>query len=372
MSAAHVRTRKTPPPEKAEAIRLRSWVIASFWTVILLLGLPVWWKTTSIYRAELPLQDIASWASGTACSPVFPLQIWIYAPLVPCAEARHFVQTTQHALDDLNEFPTHHLRLRLVDSHVLESENKSSASQDCTYQVADEVLKQGRGPALSLHLRPDGNGQTPRLEIERFSTNVKLSYATNQLPSISSSSSPLTAYLATELHSLFLEEQASIAHILASQDSLPNASQSQRLLKSLPRSLVDPIAHRSSHTLKYASTYHLTFSLFSAGSNPSSWDVSEALKEHIQPWLTGLSSIYNFNVNTQVQLYASFSPSVQPKYDSISNTTTLVHDDLSAFINAAEWPLSPSLGSPAGPTINFVLYRQNQLDNPSMGRNQHP
>lgn len=68
MSAAQVQARKLPPPEKAETIQLRRLVIVSFWAVILLLGLPVWWKTTSIYRAELPLQDIASWSSGTVSS----------------------------------------------------------------------------------------------------------------------------------------------------------------------------------------------------------------------------------------------------------------------------------------------------------------
>lgn len=275
---------------------------------------------------------------------------------MPCAEARHFVQTTQHALDDLNEFPTHHLRLRLADSYIGEYDNRTSTSQECVYSTADEAVKQGKGPSLSLHLKPDSKRQSPKLETGQYSANADLSYAPNQLPTLPSSSSSLTTYIATELHSLFLEEQASIAYILASQDNLPNASQSQRLLKSLPRLLVDSVAHRSTHSLKYASTYHLTFSLFSAGSAPSSWDISEALRDHIQPWLTALSSTYNFSVNTQVQLYASLSPSVRPKHDDTSNTTTLEYDDLSAFVNAAEWPLSPSLGSPSGPTINFILY----------------
>ena len=59
-----VTTSKEPPPENPEAIRLRTKVVFSFWTVILLLGLPTWWKTTSIYRAELPLQDMLDWADG--------------------------------------------------------------------------------------------------------------------------------------------------------------------------------------------------------------------------------------------------------------------------------------------------------------------
>ncbi|KAH0272426.1 hypothetical protein KCU71_g18559, partial [Aureobasidium melanogenum] len=66
-------------------------------------------------------------------------------------------------------------------------------------------------------------------------------------------------------------------------------------------------------------------------------------------------SVSKFSVDTQVQLYASLSPSLHgPQYDETSNQWTLMRSDLSAFINAAEWPLSPSIG--VGPTINFVAY----------------
>jgi phosphatidylinositol glycan class S len=53
-----------PPPEKPSAVRQRSYVVLSFWLVVLLLGLPIWWKTTAIYRAELPLDSMLKWADG--------------------------------------------------------------------------------------------------------------------------------------------------------------------------------------------------------------------------------------------------------------------------------------------------------------------
>jgi phosphatidylinositol glycan class S len=55
---------KGPPPESKEGIWLRRTAILSFWAVVVLLGLPIWWKTTAIYRAELPLQDMTDWAEG--------------------------------------------------------------------------------------------------------------------------------------------------------------------------------------------------------------------------------------------------------------------------------------------------------------------
>lgn len=54
------------PPETPEAISTRFLVIATFWAVIIFLGFPIWWKTTSIYRAHLPIQEMVDWADGKA------------------------------------------------------------------------------------------------------------------------------------------------------------------------------------------------------------------------------------------------------------------------------------------------------------------
>jgi phosphatidylinositol glycan class S len=58
------KAKKEPPPEKPEQIRMRSFVLLSFWAIIILLGLPIWWRTTTIYRANLPLDHMMDWAEG--------------------------------------------------------------------------------------------------------------------------------------------------------------------------------------------------------------------------------------------------------------------------------------------------------------------
>lgn len=60
---------KSPPPDTPENARIRCLVVASFWGVVLLLGLPLWWLTTSIYRAPLPLKEMQGWASGRVRAP---------------------------------------------------------------------------------------------------------------------------------------------------------------------------------------------------------------------------------------------------------------------------------------------------------------
>jgi len=57
-------TRKQPPVEKPSDIRRRTWVILSFWLIVVCLGLPIWWETTTIYRANLPLTEMLEWSDG--------------------------------------------------------------------------------------------------------------------------------------------------------------------------------------------------------------------------------------------------------------------------------------------------------------------
>ena len=63
-----INAKKQPPPEKPEAVWLRSKIILSFWAVVVCLGLPVWWQTTSIHRARLPIQEMLDWSEGTVCA----------------------------------------------------------------------------------------------------------------------------------------------------------------------------------------------------------------------------------------------------------------------------------------------------------------
>jgi phosphatidylinositol glycan class S len=283
---------------------------------------------------------------------------------------------TQHALDDLNEFSAHHLRLRLTQS--LQSTNASTAGAGPSLNPVpmNTVHETGEDVALTVKLQYRDTATTPVAEFHSYSPAVDIFYSQNQIPSTSSTSSPLAKFIAHELQEMFTEEQATIAYILAtsnfatnhhtslpagqvplsSQPVPPNTREPRsKLIKSVPAELAANLARRTTRSLKYAPTYHLTFSLFTPNAIPSSWDIGAAIEEYLAPLLDSFSSISNFTVDTQVQLYASFSPSVQePQYDPERGAWTLRNEDLSGFINAAEWPLSPSIGS--GPTVNFVLF----------------
>ncbi|KAL3477962.1 phosphatidylinositol-glycan biosynthesis class S protein-domain-containing protein [Aspergillus californicus] len=328
-----------PPPENSSAIQNRFRVVAAFWAVILFLGFPIWWKTTSIYRAELPVQEMLDWAGGKSCRPVFPLEIRFDTPSLPDLEAQQLLRITQHTLDDLNEFSAHHLRLKLADEEAQQATEKADT-------------------ALIVRLLAQDDLTTPRSQLHTDTTTLDVFYSPSQIPPLSSSNSPLSSYIAGELQRLFAEEKAIMSHILSNNAMganvnapIPNSQAQQQISPELAES----ITKRLRRSMKYAETYHLALSLFTPGSAPSSWDIESAVQEYISPLVQALSPISNFTIDTQVQLYAGFSPTTPaPEYEEAEAIWTLKEENLSAFINAAEWPLNPSIGP--GPTINFILY----------------
>ena len=256
---------------------------------------------------------------------MFPLRIAIQADSLQEQEAQNLLRLTQHALDDLNDFSGHHLRLELS--------SRSSGTDD--------------GTALAIRLTP---GESTTSTLDPHSPILDITYPPNSIPSPSSSSSTLATYLANELRFTFAEEQAIISYLL-SASSFPS---DQRHQSPAPE-FADALAKRTTRSLKYAPTYHLTFSLFTSGPLPNSWEIEAAIDEYMKPVLDVLGPIHNFTIDTQVQLYAA--PGVQ--------NPLLTKEDLSSFINAAEWPLSPSIGG--APTINFLVFVGNQTIESSGG-----
>ena len=260
---------------------------------------------------------------------------------MPAQDAQHLMRTTQHALDDLNDFSSHHLRLVLADS--VRNKSRLRTGEHGSIQQEQEDI------AMTINLVSDGSGPTPRADLHAYEPTMDVYYTPNQIPSSSSTGSPLASFIANELQRTFDEEQSVLAFSMAQTSWQPAH------LKRITQEMVDSLGKRKTRSFKYAPTYHLTFSLFTPTATPSDWDIEAALNDYLTPLLKSLSAVSNFTVDTQVQLYATLSPSIAgPQWNGFRQMWTLNKEDLGGFINAAEWPLSPSIGD--GPTINFILY----------------
>lgn len=201
-------------------------------------------------------------------------------------------------------------------------------------------------PALVISLSENAKQNTPEAVLLSMTPTLEVKHG----PISSSTATTLAEYLLGVVRQIFEDEQASVAYLL--RDSSFNSASKGIQLRPETTQVIEK---RTTRAFKYSSTYHVTLSLFAASAAPSVWDIEAAVHQYIQPLLRQLSPISNFQIDTQVQLFASFSPSIAgPHFDEASNTYRLQQSDLSGFINAAEWPLSPSIGS--GPTINLVLY----------------
>ena len=356
--------KKSPSPDTPENTRIRSLVILSFWVVVITIGLPLWWITTAIYRAPLPLKEMQSWADGRvgispcvavnllflltaskACRAEFPLLIDVEALTLPDPE--NLLKTVQHALDDANDFSAHHLRLRL-------STNSS------------KVEDGGESVAATLRLSQGAAGSPHSYVLSPSSRAIDLFYSPSYNPT------SLSAFVASTLQEIFAEEQQMISYLLASSTPTPSPLPSSgggnggNGVKVVNKVNTAEIARKMSRIVKYSPMYHLTFSLFTAAGDPSSWEIEEAVSEYLQPLLDALGGISGFTVDSQIQFYASLSSSVVPTWvpdsekgeegeeeEGDSGRYILKKEDLSSFINSAEWPLVSITSYPA---INFIIY----------------
>lgn len=294
-----------------------------------------------VFRAELPYDTMYQWNAGEvpsnhqytsphtkfwqACSPVFPLQVVLDSPELPPAKVQTLLTQTQHALDELNDFSAHHIRLSLPSG----------------VDVQDDT-------ALTVQLLPVDGTANPSAILRPQSTILDVSFAPDSIPTTASPSSSLATFVANELYNLFLYEHATIGHMLASSPGPHSPS------KPLSSEFLALLEDRKTRAMKYSPTYHLTFTLLTPSASPSDWEVDKAIEAIVKPLTRVLSPVRGFTIDTQVQPYATFSSSLHPVYSDSRRAWFIDQAELGSFINAAEWPLSPSIGE--GNTINFLLY----------------
>ncbi|KAI0696818.1 phosphatidylinositol-glycan biosynthesis class S protein-domain-containing protein [Cytidiella melzeri] len=114
----------------------------------------------------------------------------------------------------------------------------------------------------------------------------------------------------------------------------------------------------SLRVVKYSPRYRLAFSLLNedASSNHAilSWDVKDAIERYLAPTLQKLSILHNFTIESQVQYHAPLA--FRPKAYNLEGLGVhgLTPEDLTVFVNSAEWTLSSSVSN--DPVIHFVAF----------------
>uniref|UniRef100_A0A8C7X628 Phosphatidylinositol glycan anchor biosynthesis, class S n=1 Tax=Oryzias sinensis TaxID=183150 RepID=A0A8C7X628_9TELE len=101
--------------------------------------------------------------------------------------------------------------------------------------------------------------------------------------------------------------------------------------------------------------YEITFSLLNPDprSHRLHWDIEGAVQTYIQPFLTKLSPLANFSIDSQMLHYAMLG--VNPRYNNDRGAFILHADSLAHVINPVEARLGSNAAS-SNPVLNFLLY----------------
>ncbi|EPQ52232.1 hypothetical protein GLOTRDRAFT_80455 [Gloeophyllum trabeum ATCC 11539] len=153
-----------------------------------------------------------------------------------------------------------------------------------------------------------------------------------------------------------LSEDGILLHHWDTSDSTATKALADKLT-----ALLSPYAdtHEREHVVsKYASRYRIAFTLLNedaaSGKSALSWEIRKALSLHIRPLLKRLESLHNFTIESQVQYHAplAFSPSVVSANGS--EVYGLTPEDLTVFVNSAEWTLSSGVTN--DPVLHLLLF----------------
>ncbi|KAI9065234.1 hypothetical protein FKP32DRAFT_1647900 [Trametes sanguinea] len=277
-----------------ENVRTRRLIIASYWVVVLL-AIPLWWKTTSIERLSLPTSRVHAQRSKELYFPVNvnvgTLNADDDVPVVKAVAAalqQDSVQLTGGGVD---------VRMR------------TGVSSDAAYRVVfDQGLHESVVDGRELHVPMD---------------------------------------IATTHEGVVQDLKSILERLLAPYGSPASSAQTQRVMKYSPR-------------------YRLAFTLLNedaaSGNAAMAWEVQGAIEGHIGPLLKKLSDLHNFTIESQVQFHAPLAFEPRPVQHEGRDVHGLTHEDLTVFINSAEWTLSSSVSN--DPVIHFVLFIPSARNSP--------
>ncbi|GAB1296522.1 GPI transamidase component PIG-S [Apodemus speciosus] len=348
-----------------------------FAAVAILLGLPLWWKTTETYRAPLPYSEISG-LNALQLRLMVPVTVVFTRDSVPLDDQEKLPFTVVHE----REIP-----LKLNDwsgcCHFLVYKMKIK----CRFQKAYRRALEHEEEALSLHSVHEAEAMLaePEKQAEGSLTVYVISERSSLLPqdggirssiwrtdSCERATIDMMSYIGPErtavVRGLIHREAFNIIGRriiqVAQAMSLTEDVLAAALADHLPE---DKWSSDKRRPLKSSLGYEITFSLLNPDpkSHDVHWDIEGAVQRYVQPFLNRLSAAGNFSVDSQILYYAMLG--VNPRFDPASSSYSLTMHSLPHVIN----PVESRLGSSAAslyPVLNFLLYVPELAHSPSTFR----
>uniref|UniRef100_A0A8C9YSC6 Phosphatidylinositol glycan anchor biosynthesis, class S n=1 Tax=Sander lucioperca TaxID=283035 RepID=A0A8C9YSC6_SANLU len=305
--------------------------------VVIMVGVPLWWRTTETYRAWLPVSQINELANMQLQLSADVEVVFARGTVTPEQQKKVPLTQTQdeeHTVDGDLIFKA------VCDPMVTKYE-------DCKLIHADlslHTLSESPCGSLVVYVIPESSSLLPedmdvyigqrRTALLRIGAQMRVGRTVEQL----------LAHLEPRIKQVL--QVMSFSHT----DITAALSDRVRLSPGNKESIAD-----SMRAFKSSPGYEITFSLLNPDpkSHRLHWDIEGAVQTYIQPLLTKLAPVANFSLDSQTLYYAMLG--VNPRFDSSSSAYTLNSDSLAHVINPVEARLGSNAAS-SNPVLNFLLY----------------
>ncbi|XP_074045147.1 GPI transamidase component PIG-S [Macrotis lagotis] len=313
-----------------------------FATMAVLLGLPLWWKTTETYRASLPYSQISHLESLLLRLRV-PVSVVFVQGSLPIVDQQKLPFTVVNERDVPLKCKMK-LKSRFQQAYRMAGSQEEKALKMDTIQEAEAALptpKEDSVGSLNIFVIPDKSSLLPK---------DKMSYIGPKRTAFVRGVQGRQALTAIGHRVLQVAQAMALTDELiatALGDNLPD----------------DKLSLDKRRPLKSSLGYEITFSLLNPDpkSHEVHWDIEGAVENYVQPFLSLLSAVGNFTMDSQILYYAMLG--VTPRFDAATSSYTLAAHSLPHVIN----PVEARLGSRAAslhPVINFLLYVPERAHSP--------
>ncbi|KAM4619720.1 GPI transamidase component PIG-S [Polymixia lowei] len=313
--------------------------------VVIVVGVPLWWRTTETYRAWLPVNQINELAKIQLQLSVDVEVVFARGTLTP--EQQKKVPLTQthdeeHAVDADTalryRYDTKYRTATIMEEDALNQPTAAEAD------VSLHTLSESPCGSVVVYVIPESSSLLPedvgvyigqrRTAMLRIGSQMRVGRTLKQL----------LAHLEPRVKQVL--EVMSFSH----SDITAAVSDRVRLSPGNKESIAD-----SMRAFKASPGYEITFSLLNPDpkSHRLHWDIEGAVQSYIQPLLSKLAPVANFSIDSQILYYAMLG--VNPRFDSSLNAYSLNADSLAHVINPVEARLGSSAAS-SNPVLNFLLY----------------
>ncbi|KAF7206566.1 phosphatidylinositol glycan anchor biosynthesis class S [Nothobranchius furzeri] len=330
----------------AEVERRRGQLAAlSIAAVVIIVGVPLWWRTTETYRAWLPVSQIKQLAKLQLQLSADVEVVFARGTVTPEQQKKVPLTQTQeeeHAVDGDTmlryRFETRYRTATIMEEDALNKPTAAGADESL------HTLSESPCGSLVFYVIPELSLLLPK------DTDVYIGQRRTALLRVSSQ-----VGVGRTLEQLLAQLEPRIKQVLqvmsfSHTDVSAVLSDRVRFNPDSKEGIAD-----SMRAFKSSPGYEITFSLLNPDptSHQLHWDIEGAVQTYIQPLLTKLSPVANFSIDSQTLYYSVLG--VKPRFDSSCDAYTLNADSLAHVINPVEARLGSNAAS-SNPVLNFLLY----------------